>query len=161
MSINLPYVDEHVITIAAPRDRVWTALRRYVGTSIGISGSSPLARILGTAPRSGFEVTRADPARLLVLAGRHRFSRYALVFELHDAPGHGTALAAKTYAEFPGWQGRIYRALVIGSRAHVVATNHMLRALSRLCARTSPAQAITVHDDRRGPDARTDPPASA
>jgi hypothetical protein len=41
-------------------------------------------------------------------------------------------LRAKTYAEFPGLRGRIYRALVIGTGAHVLATNHMLRAIQRL-----------------------------
>src|SRR5262245_30600661 len=124
----LPYVDEHAITIAVPRDRVWAALRRYATKSIGFSGGSPLARILGTAPRSGFEVADEVPGDRLTLAGRHRFSRYALVFELHDAAGDSTVLCAKTYAAFPGRHGRVYRALVIGSRAHVVATGRILRA---------------------------------
>jgi hypothetical protein len=134
MHINrdLPYVDEHAITIAVPRDQVWTALRRYVTTSIGVSDGNLLARLLGTSPRSGFEVTEAVPADRLTLAGRHRFSRYALVFELHDKADDITKLRAKTYAVFPGPHGRIYRVLVIGTRAHVLATNRMLRAVRRL-----------------------------
>jgi hypothetical protein len=129
---DLPYVDEHAVTIAAPRDRVWAALRRYAATSIGVPDGSPLARVLGTAPRSGFAVAEAVPGDRLTLAGGHRFSRYALVFELRDTAGDGTVLSAKTYAAFPGLHGRVYRVLVIGSRAHVVATGHMLRAVRRL-----------------------------
>ena len=133
MSINLPYVDEHSITIAAPRDLVWTALQHYAATSIGIPGGSPLARILGTAPRSGFELTETVPTDRLTLTGRHRFSRYALVFELRDATGHGTVLQAKTYAAFPGPHGRMYRVLVIGTGAHMFATGRILHAIRRLC----------------------------
>jgi len=128
----LPYVDEHAITIAAPRDLVWAALRRYAARSIGLSGGSPLAGALGTVPRSGFEVAEAVPGDRLTLSGQHRFSRYALVFELRDAAGDGTVLTAKTYAAFPGPHGRVYRVLVIGTRAHVLATDHMLRAVRRL-----------------------------
>jgi hypothetical protein len=136
---DLPYVDEHAITIAVPRDLVWTALWRYATTSIGVSGGNPLARILGTAPRSGFEVAEAVPPARLILAGRHRFSRYALVFELHDRADDSTVLRAKTYAVFPGPHGRMYRVLVIGTRVHVLATSHMLRAVRRLSLRlTSP-----------------------
>jgi hypothetical protein len=113
-------------------DRI-AALRDH---TIGVSGTSPLARILGTMPRSGFEVAQAVPAETLTLAGRHRFSRYALVFELHDAAGGGTVLSAKTYASFPGLRGRVYRVLVIGAGAHVVATGHMLRDVRRLSLRT-------------------------
>lgn len=50
---------------------------------------------------------------------------------LRDAPGGGTLLRATTYAEFPGLRGRGYRALVIGSRLHVVATRGMLRSVAR------------------------------
>jgi len=141
VSIDLPYVDEHAITIAVPRDRVWAALRCYAATSIGVSPASPLARILGTVPRSGFEVAHAVPAEMLALAGRHRFSRYALVFELADVAGSGTVLSAKTYAAFPGLRGRAYRALVIGTRAHVLATGHMLRNVRRLSQSSSSGSA--------------------
>jgi hypothetical protein len=150
VSSDLPYVDEHAVTIAAPRDRVWAALRQYATTSIGVPGGHPLARILGTDPRSGFRVAETVPGTRLTLAGRHRFSRYTLVFELRDAAPAGplppdstvppdstlppdiTVLTATTRAAFPGARGQAYRALVIGTRAHVLATRHMLRAVRRL-----------------------------
>jgi hypothetical protein len=132
VSSTLPYVDEHAITIAAPRDLVWAALRRYAAQSIGTSDGSLLGRLLGTVPRSGFEVAEAVPGDRLTLAGHHRFSRYALVFELRDAAAGSTVLTAKTYAAFPGPHGRVYRVLVIGTRAHVLATNRMLRAVQQL-----------------------------
>ena len=65
------------------------------------------------------------------MAGRHRFSRYRLVFELVDAADDETQLSARTYAEFPGLRGRAYRALVIGTRLHVLATNQILRSVRR------------------------------
>ncbi len=65
-----------------------------------------------------------------MLSGRHRFSRYALVFEL-EPTGEHTVLKALTYAVFPGVHGRVYRLLVISSRAHVVATRRMLASVSR------------------------------
>jgi hypothetical protein len=70
VSSDLPYVDQHAVTIAAPRDRVWAALRQYA--------------------------------------------------------------TATTRASFPGARGQAYRALVIGTRAHVLATRHMLHAVRRL-----------------------------
>jgi hypothetical protein len=131
-------VDVHAITIAAPRDLVWTSLRRYATTSIGFADGNPLARILGTAPRSGFEVAEEVSGEKLDLVGRHRFSRYALVFELHDLAPDSTELRAVTYAAFPGLRGRVYRVMVIGTRAHVAATKGMLRAVRRLSLRMSP-----------------------
>ena len=69
------------------------------------------------------------PNQQLALAGRHRFSRYLLVFELDDLPGEESLLTARTYAEFPGLHGGVYRALVIGTRFHAVAVKGMLRSI--------------------------------
>ncbi len=125
-----PFVDEHQIRIPASRDRVWAALRQYA-ESLGVGERNPLARLWGAEPRTGFEVAQEVPRQLLGLAGRHRFSRYLLVFELADLPGEETLLSAKTYAEFPGLHGSAYRALVIGTRFHELAVNHMLRSIRR------------------------------
>ncbi len=131
----LPFVDEHRIRIAASRELVWTALRRWVDSSLGVGANNPLARLLGTEPRTGFEVTREVPNQHVGLAGRHRFSRYVLVFEIDDGAGGATVLRARTYAAFPGPHGRVYRALVIGTGAHAVAVAHMLRSVRRLSLR--------------------------
>jgi hypothetical protein len=129
--MNLPYVDEHAVRIPVPRDVVWTALERYVASALRSAEGSPLTRILGTEPRAGFEVSERVPAERLALAGRHRFSRYLLVFVLADAADGDTQLRAQTYAVFPGLHGSAYRALVIGTRFHVLATNRLLRAVRR------------------------------
>ena len=131
---ELPYVDEHAIRIPAPRDVVWAALERYVATSLRIPEGNPLALILGTEPRAGFEVSESVPGESLDLVGRHRFSTYLLRFELADAPSRTTQLRAQTYAAFPGVGGRVYRALVISMRTHEVATNHVLRSVRRQIA---------------------------
>jgi len=132
---DLPYVDEHTVTVPGGRDLVWAGLERHVARSLGIGDGNPLGRILGTEPRSGFAVAGSEPNERLTLAGRHRFSHYRLVFELDDGPAGATVLRAQTYAVFPGVRGRIYRALVIGSRAHVVATRGILRSIRRECLR--------------------------
>lgn len=82
-------------------------------------------RIVGGEPRSatgsgvaegvalpGFAIVEVAEGRLLRLAGRHRFSRYELAFSLDRE----TVLAATSLVEFPGIGGRLYRALVVGSR---------------------------------------------
>ena len=131
MTSDLPYVDTHRLRVAAPREEVWRAARAWVTTSLTSEGGSLFTRLLGTVPASGFAVTEEVPGERIELAGRHRFSRYRLVFETGDLPEGGTVLAAVTYAAFPGPHGRVYRVLVIDSRAHVVATRLMLRAIRR------------------------------
>ena len=71
-------------------------------------------------------------AERLTLVRRHRFARYMLTFELADVTERSTQVRAQSYAAFPGVRGRVYRTLVIGTRAHVVATNHVLRSVRRL-----------------------------
>jgi hypothetical protein len=129
---ELPFVDEHTIGIAASREAVWAALRRYVATSLCVGGGGPLATILGTRPPAGFEVSDRRPTERLTLIGRHRFSRYMLAFDLADVGDGITRLSAKTYAAFPGAHGRVYRALVIGTGAHVIATRRIIRSIRRL-----------------------------
>jgi hypothetical protein len=99
---ELPYVDEHQTRIAASRDLVWTAVRRYVDSSLTIGARNPLTWLPGTVPCTGFEVAREVPKQQLSMTGRHRFARYRLEFELPDVPNGETVSSARTYAEFPG-----------------------------------------------------------
>lgn len=126
---DLPYIDEHTVRVNAPRKVVWSGLRRYLDSLLRGAERNPLVALLGPQPRAGFAVADAVEQQRLSLAGRHRFSRYRLVFELSDAPDGGTCVHALSYAKFPGMHGRVYRGLVIGTRLHVVATNHMLRGI--------------------------------
>lgn len=138
---ELPFVDEHSVTAAAPPESVWRAIGRVMGRQ-----SWPVVRafttVLGTDPRTtsgdalvsgstvpGFRVTAAEPGERLVYGGRHRFSEYQLIFELAAHDG-GTHVRALTYARFPGPHGRAYRALVIGSGIHRRAMRRMLRVIA-------------------------------
>lgn len=137
----MPYIDEHATAIGAPPERAWDALIAVV-RGFGRAVPEAIARPWGLVPsrahgdwRSapepgdcvpGFTVARVQPPLSLELRGRHRFSRYALVFEL-DEMGDGCRLRARTYAEFPGLAGRAYRALVIGSGGHRLAVRRLLR----------------------------------
>ena len=128
---HLSYIDEHAVRVDAPRWRVWETLQRYASAMLRSTERSPVTLLLGAEPRAGFAVTDADAPTTLELTGRHRFSKYRLVFELADAEGGATQLRARTYAEFPGWRGRIYRAVVTGTRGHVLATMYLLRSVQR------------------------------
>jgi hypothetical protein len=101
-----------------------------------------LVRVLGAVPAErpgdwngdlagatppGFAVASAQRPQRLELRGRHRFASYApLVFVIE--PGR---VRAQTFAVSPGIRGRLYRALVIGSGGHGVATR-------RCCAGSRP-----------------------
>ncbi|CAJ1493868.1 hypothetical protein MU0083_000534 [[Mycobacterium] kokjensenii] len=126
---ELPYIDEHTVRIDAPRATAWDSLQRYVESLLRGAERNPLVALLGPQPRAGFDVAERVEQQRISLAGRHRFSRYRLEFELSDAAGGGTCVRARSYAAFPGLHGRMYRALVIGTRLHVVATRQMLRGI--------------------------------
>ena len=127
---DLPLVDEHTVLVAAPREVVWSSLEQYAERTLLRPQGHPLGRLLAAEPPAGFEAADRVPGRRLVLAGRHRFSRYRLTFSVEDARS-GTRVRATTHAAFPGPHGRAYRTLVIGSRAHVLATRAMLGRVRR------------------------------
>lgn len=146
---HLPYVDRHPVAVEADPAATWDALLRVVEGSFSSAATARVARLLGctdtaqTGPRPlatgstipGFHVEVADPARELALLGGHRFSEYALIFGLEPASS-ATTLTAETRATFPGLRGCAYRALVIGSRGHVVVVHRLLRAVKRRAERS-------------------------
>jgi hypothetical protein len=141
----LPYIDEHSVTLDAGLDAAWEALLRVIEGSFASTHSARGARILGCAdvdssgPRPlaagstlpGFHVEVADRPAELALVGGHRFSDYALIFRLEPDGANGCRLRAETRASFPGIAGRTYRALVIGTRIHVLVTRRLLAATKR------------------------------
>jgi hypothetical protein len=144
---QLPYIDEHSITIDATCERVWSALAQALRRDFGGSASAPLTRVLGVAPAKargnwrgtlhpgdalpGFAVVETHPPERLELRGRHRFSSYALIFELDAIDPARCTLRAQTLAEFPGPIGRIYHVFVIGSGGHRVVVRRLLRNVAR------------------------------
>ncbi len=147
---RLPYVDEHSIEIEADAPTTWEAALRVVDGSFGSTPTARFARLLGCAdvyasgPRPlaagstfpGFHVDTAEPPRELGLGGAHHFSRYALILRLDALSEERTRLRAETRAEFPGPKGRAYRALVIGTRGHVLMLRRLLGAAKRRAERS-------------------------
>jgi hypothetical protein len=149
VAADLPHVDEHSTSIAAPPDTTWDALLRVVEGSFASEASARGARLLGCGDTDasgphplaagsalpGFHVETAQRPRELALVGNHRFSDYALIFRLDEANGNGTTLRAETRAAFPGLKGRAYRTAVIGTRMHVLVTRRLLAAAKRSAER--------------------------
>ncbi|MHB8240484.1 MAG: hypothetical protein ACYDHN_00710 [Solirubrobacteraceae bacterium] len=144
---RLPYIDDHSIQIGVARENVWRALAPALRADLGGAVAPALSRLLALEPArrtgdwrgeaqlgatlAGFAVAETDAPRRLELRGRHRFSSYALIFELDDTRGDSCTLRARTFAEFPGLTGRAYRALVIGSRGHRLVVKRLLRSIAR------------------------------
>jgi hypothetical protein len=142
---DLPWIDEHATEVDGPAGVVWPALLRTVERMTAGGMAPRYARAVGSAdtevggPRPlevgstvpGFHVAELIPERLLVLRGSHHFSDYALSFQLEPLGGRRTRILAETRAEFPGLKGGVYRALVIGTRMHVLVTRRVLRQVAR------------------------------
>ena len=147
MTQELPFIDRHSIAVKTDREALWRALVETFGAAEG--GLFPLyARVIGVDPdsvegdldrvgstRIGFRVSEARRAEHLSLAGRHRFSRYLLAWDIAEPDSETVNLSATTRAEFPGIHGRAYKALVIDSGAHARITRRMLAAISRRASR--------------------------
>lgn len=146
---RLPHVDEHSAVLDADLAASWDALLHVAEGSVSSGAAPRFARLLGCAdvdasgPRPlavgsafpGFHVGVAERPQELALLGSHRFSDYALIFRLDDLGEGRTRLRAETRAEFPGLKGRVYRAMVIGTRGHVLVTRRLLSATKRRAER--------------------------
>jgi hypothetical protein len=142
---SLPHVDEHATVIGAGAEAVWRSLGETLDRSFSRPRATGYARLVGSADRTatgprppaegstfpGFRVISAIPGRELVLAGRHRFSSYALIFRLDQIGPERSRLRAETRAVFPGLMGGLYRLLVIGTGGHVVGMRRLLSAVRR------------------------------
>jgi hypothetical protein len=149
---DLPYVDEHAIVVAADPDAVWTALTSTLDTAFSRTAASTFARAVGCAddrasgPRPiaegssipGFRVVTAEPPQRLVLVGRHRFSSYALTFDVDELSDHRSRLRAESRATFPGMTGAVYRMLVVGTAGHAVAVRGLLSRVRRAAESRTP-----------------------
>ncbi|WP_037361168.1 DUF2867 domain-containing protein [Amycolatopsis orientalis] len=141
---QLPFLDEHRVVVPADAETAWRAVNQVVERFSGAlatgyawavgaadwraSGPRPLAEG-STVP--GFRIAAAEPPRLLVLAGRHRFSEYRLTFRIEPQAEGKTRIRAESRARFPGILGTAYRMVVIGTGGHVLGMRRMLRTIAR------------------------------
>jgi hypothetical protein len=145
---DLPHVDEHSVVVEAPPEAVWRAALKVLHGTFGTGPSPAMARLLGCEPMStsgwdrpgvgstvpGFRIVEAEQPRLLVAAGRHRFSRYGIVARI-EPHGRDSRLRLETRATFPGAHGAAYRLAVLGTRLHVLVTRRMLGQIARAAER--------------------------
>ncbi|WP_409330800.1 hypothetical protein [Trujillonella humicola] len=147
---DLPHIDEHAVDVATPTEVTWAAVLAALHDTFTGPAARSVARVLGCAPATttgpdlprpgaavpGFRVITAEEPRLLVLAGRHRFSRYGIVVRL-DPAGSGTRVRLESRAAFPGPHGTLYRLAVVGTGGHVVAVRRLLAGVRRAAGATS------------------------
>ncbi|MGK8489127.1 hypothetical protein [Nocardia asiatica] len=116
---RLSYIDEHARSVEANRDRAWQAVLKVMCRD----PHNPSAPV-------GFEFDTVARPHRLALRGQHWFSKYALIFELDEEGPSRTRVRARSYGDFPGPHGRIYRALVVGTGGHRVMVRRMLRRIA-------------------------------
>jgi hypothetical protein len=141
---DLEYIDEYGIAIRAEPDAVYDATVAVLRTLAGPS-LRRYARLVGSAYATtsgtgeleqgdtvvGFRVASSERPHLIRLEGAHRFAAYRLGLRIDRGQDDRVILRARTDAVFPGRAGRIYRAVVIGSRGHRFVVRRMLRRIAR------------------------------
>jgi hypothetical protein len=142
VSASLPRIDEHEIVVNAPAEVTWPIVIAVFAHMTSGSQWRTLARVLHCRPDRaagqpnvlgstvpGFRVARSEAPTTWGLEGEHLFSRYALTFRVVPLDGARSAVRAESSAEFPGYHGRAYRALVIGTRGHVFGVRNILHRI--------------------------------
>jgi len=142
---DLPFVDEHVTSVAASANTVWQVLLEALDRQFSRVPATVYVRAVGCAevapsgPRPlgegssmpGFRVVTIVPLTEIVLEGRHRFSTYRLTFRVDERSSRESRLRAETRASFPGKAGGIYRRVVIASGAHAILVQRLLNGVRR------------------------------
>jgi hypothetical protein len=141
---ELSRIDEHAVTVAAPPSAAWDAAVQILRGSFSSTRAQQAARLLGCDPASasadwpavasavpGLRVVAAERPNLLVVEGRHRFSRYGIVVRIEPASG-GARVTAESRAAFPGLHGSAYRLAVVGTGGHALAVHRLLRHVVRI-----------------------------
>ena len=145
---DLPRIDGHEVTVAAAPEAAWAAVLETLRGTFAAPAARSATRLLGCDPTTtsgwgrpgpgatvpGFRVVTVEAPRLLVVAGRHRFSRYGMVVRLEPADG-GTRVQLESRAAFPGPHGALYRLAVVGTGGHVVAVRRLLAGVRRAAER--------------------------
>jgi hypothetical protein len=141
---TLPFVDRHGFRTTVEPQQVWAALAPTLMSVFGKPRARTYARLVGCRERrlsrpflmeegdtlAGFRIASARAPEELVLEGEHRFSRYALVFQIGGRQGI-TTVSAETRAEFPKVWGLVYRLLVVGTGIHAGIVRRLLKGLRR------------------------------
>lgn len=149
----LPYLDEYTTVITAEADDIWRTLGEAVDRSFSRRGMAGYAKLAGADPCTvsgprpfeegstvpGFRVVAVDPGRELVLKGTHRFSSYAVLFQLEQAGPGQSRLRAESRGSFTGMVGGLYRRAVIGTGGHGIAVRRMLADIRRRSERHTSA----------------------
>lgn len=152
--VLLPFVDASSVDVEASPRTVWDAV---LDSMPGPHGSLPLrlwaivwgadpaeanglaSHVLG-AERPGLAVCEVVPPATYAIAGRHRFARYQVVFRIDQRGATRSRLTAETFADFPGTAGRLYRTIVIDSRAHAIVVRGTLQLLRVRAERRAASQ---------------------
>lgn len=137
MPAALPYIDTHTVTVAAASAKTFDAVAGAMPRAGSRGPFALYARLIGCEGGRPFSIAQSRRPSELVLAGRHRFSRYELAFQFAADGPAATVVSATTRAAFPGFGGRLYRAAVIGSGGHRIAMRAMLADLKRRAERGS------------------------
>lgn len=141
----LPWLDEHTTVVEAGAEALWEAAAEVFGRSFSRGHAARYARAVGAEPLAaagprplaegstvpGFRVVSAVPGNELAMAGRHRFSRYTLVFRTEPLGPGRSRLRAESRAVFPGPAGQGYRMMLLGTGAHVLGMRRLLAAIRR------------------------------
>lgn len=140
---QLPRIDDHAIVADAPVTEAWAALLDELDGATSGRLATTYARVIGCQPRRasgkrplgvgstipGFAVTSAVANEELVIAGRHVFSTYELIFRLRPLGEDRTEIRAESRAAFPAVHGRLYTFLVLGTGFHVLAVRRLLGSI--------------------------------